>query len=240
MTDPNITEAPKSCAKIRAARIWRAATPVSKLISFGSLTFAHRLYKIVTTRRGMEQITLHTPPATRDRTPKFRDDSMVQIDIPVARVAKVVPTAKQLLILRDVTCDNAWSRLRTPLDRSMAWRELGITLDRVKGNGRQSTRLMNPMQKYLMPNVQFWGTTEPTAVSTGVIASESVACGTTTLGMTLGIPGSFVGTESETSRKSRCEILNYTSSIWYASMGRSHYADDSNTVPLIALIGDNV
>ena len=103
----------------------------------------------------MEHITLHTPPATRERTPKFRGDSRVQIDIPVASVAKVVPTTKQLLILDDVTCDNALSRLRTPLDRSMAWRELGIMLDRVKGNGRQSTRSVNPMQKYSMPNVQF-------------------------------------------------------------------------------------
>jgi hypothetical protein len=51
--------------------------------------------------------------------------------------------------------------------------ELGIIFERFKGKAVQSTRSVKPIQKYSMPNEQFLGITDPTAVSKEVMALET-------------------------------------------------------------------
>jgi hypothetical protein len=53
-------DAPISTAKIRAARTWRLASPVLRVISIGSWVFNRKPYKItVRARRGIQQMILH-------------------------------------------------------------------------------------------------------------------------------------------------------------------------------------
>jgi hypothetical protein len=51
--------------------------------------------------------------------------------------------------------------------------ELGIIFERVKGKALQSRQSVKPIQKNSMPNEQFLGITDPTAVSKEVMALET-------------------------------------------------------------------